>query len=275
MADDAKTPNEMALLRVLVDAHGMPAHDGTREPIMFLPFRNGLHHHALPEEIPYVDDAMVSELQAKGLIDLNYTGSNTILITPTPLGRSLVAAEDRARVDEPMADISGIVMALVDQKEASNPLAWPAVRPVLAALRDHWHAAGFSEHGIQLLPVARALPSDELAPLFGATIRSLVAAGYLEDSSLSATLSDDETGLRVRFPLEVALTERAHAILDGWAGAPASELVENLLIVLAQTAAAEEDPARKRRLEGLATAIRDLGISVTSDVIAKVITGGV
>ena len=242
---------------------------------MYLAYRGSLHHHALPDELPYVDDAMVSELHTKGFVDLDYSGSNTILITPTAHGRSVIEAEDRGRVEQPAADTTALIAAFVAQGEAANPLAWPAVRPVLVAFRDYWQASGYPEHGIQLLPIARALPNDDLAPLFGATIRSLIGAGYLDHGGLSFTLRVDEAGLNIRFPTEVSLTERAHAILNGWPGAPASELVDNLLVVLVQTAAAEQDPSRKRHLEGLVSAIRELGVSVTSEVIAKVITGGV
>ena len=72
----------------------------------------------------------------------------------------------------------------------------------------------------------------------------------------------------------MTITEKAHTVLDGWPGAAPEELVENLLTVLTVAAADETDPARKRRLERLAKTIREVGISVTSEVIAKVLTGG-
>jgi hypothetical protein len=75
-------------------------------------------------------------------------------------------------------------------------------------------------------------------------------------------------------PGEVTITEKARTVLDGWPGAAPEELVENLLAVLAVAAADEQDPARKRRLESLASTIKEIGVSVTSDVIAKVLTGG-
>jgi hypothetical protein len=72
----------------------------------------------------------------------------------------------------------------------------------------------------------------------------------------------------------VALTDKAHSILDGWPGAAPSELAENLLAVLTATAAAEPDPVRKGRLEAFVGAVRDVGVSVTSEVLSKVIMGG-
>jgi hypothetical protein len=71
------------------------------------------------------------------------------------------------------------------------------------------------------------------------------------------------------------VTEKAHAILDGWPGAAPEEVVQNLLAVIAVAAAGEPDPTRKGRLEKLGAAIGEVGVSITSEVIAKVLTGGV
>jgi len=269
MADE---PNELEALRVFVTAHATPeARTGSREPVLYLPFRAGLHHHAIPEDPPAVDDALIEEMHGKGLISIDYSG-NSWKITPTPLGRAVVEEEDRTRGGDATADVGGIVAAFAQQSEASNPLAWPAVRPVLEALRTYWQESGYPHYGVALMPVATALP-DDAAPLFAATIRALAAGGYLDRGQLGGTIVDDR-GLISAFPSEVALTDRAHAILDGWPGAAPSELVENLLAVLSRAAAEEQDPARKRRLESLAAAIKEVGVSVASEVIAKVVTGG-
>jgi hypothetical protein len=268
-------PNELELLRAFVVAHAQPdPRSGTREPIMYLPFRGRMQHHGLPAEPPEVDDAVIQEMQGHGLISIDYR-ENSWLITPTPHGRALVAAHDRSLHDEPLADRDAIVDAVELQLGASNPLAWPAVRPVLDALRSYWQQGGYPEHGIPLKPVAAALP-DEVTPVFAATMRALVDGDYLEDSFVllrgQAHLVD---GRVISFPLEVTLTEKTRAILDGWPGAAPSELVENLLAVLASAAADEQDPARKGRLEALASALKDVGVSLASEVIAKVVTGGV
>lgn len=123
------------------------------------------------------------------------------------------------------------------------------------------------------MPIANEIP-DEAAPIFAATIRSLTSGGYLARGELGGIIVTDD-GRQIAFPGEVALTEKAHAILDGWPGAAPSELVENLLAILTSAAAEESDPVRKTRLESLASAIKDVGLAVTSDVIAKVITGGI
>lgn len=75
-------------------------------------------------------------------------------------------------------------------------------------------------------------------------------------------------------PAEVAFGDRAHSVLDGWPGVSPDELVENLLAVVAATAASESDPTRKRRLEGLAETVRELRVATAGDVLARAFTGG-
>jgi hypothetical protein len=52
-------------------------------------------------------------------------------------------------------------------------------------------------------------------------------------------------------PAEVALTERAHSVLDGWPGATPFDLAENLMAVLKDELASETDPTQRGRLERL------------------------
>jgi hypothetical protein len=111
---------------------------------MYLPFRAGLSHHALGDEPPTVDDALMEEMHAKGLIDIDYRANNWN-ITPTPLGRQVVEEQERSRTDQPAGDVAVLTAAFARQSEASNPLAWPAVRPVLEALREQWKDAGYPE----------------------------------------------------------------------------------------------------------------------------------
>lgn len=128
---------------------------------------------------------------------------------------------------------------MADQASAGSKLAWPAVRPVLSALRTYWEAAGFSPHGIQLAPVLHTLP-DEHRGLFSATVRALERGRYIEAPGVLAI-----GGL----PAEVDLTDRTHEMLDGWPGAAPEDLVENLLAVLAERIEDEPDTSKKRRLK--------------------------
>jgi hypothetical protein len=239
---------------------------------MYLPFRGGLIHHALDGDSLVVDDALIEELRDNDLIGIDY-GANSWKITPTSQGRRVVEEGERSRGGEPAADVASLRAVFDAQAEAPNPLAWPAVRPVLEALRTYWQESGYPAHGISLLPIADKM-ADSAAPVFAATIRALVAGGYLERGWLGGTIVGDD-GRRSDFPGEVALTDRAHAVLDGWPGASPTELVENLLAVLVRSAAEEGDPTRRKRLETLAAAIKEVGVSVTSEVIAKVVAGGV
>jgi hypothetical protein len=268
-------PNELEVLRAFVEAHAqLDQRTGGREPIMYIRHMGGssLQHHALSECPAGVDNALLEDMHAKGLISIDYREHNWH-ITPTPLGRSVIEEDARIKSRDLVGPIEPLVEALSRQAQTDNPLAWPAVRPVLAALRSYWQSGGFSQHGIQLLAVREALPG-ELTQLFDATIRALVDGGYLAPMGVLGGSITDESGRVSDIPGEVAITEKAHTILDGWPGAAPEELVENLLAVLAVTAAEEPDPSRKRRLQQLGETIREVGVSVTSEVLAKVITGG-
>jgi hypothetical protein len=81
-----------------------------------------------------------------------------------------------------------------------------------------------------------------------------------------------DDGRVFRAPIEVTLTDKTRAILDGWPGATPNEFVENLLAVLTFAAVNEGDPERRGRLEGLLVAIKEVGVSLTSEVLAKVFT---
>lgn len=274
MTDGADAPDEIEALRAFVDAHAKPdPRTGSREAIRYMPFRGGLLHHGLGDERPVVDDALIEELRDHGLISIDYH-PNSWSLTPTTRGRRLVEEATRVNAAAALNDaaVAPIAAAVESQGRAANPIAWPAVRPVLNALRAYWQASAYPVHGVTLTPLAKALPDDAL-PLFAATIRTLVAGGYLESGELGGVLVDD-AGRRTQFPGEVTLTEKAHTVLDGWPGAAPSDLAENLLAVLLSAAAEEGDPVRRSRLEALAKAVKDVGVAVTSDVIAKVITGG-
>ncbi len=211
-------------------------------------------------------------MHTKGFITIDYL-EHSWKITPTHFGRTVVQEGDRAASRELIADIDPLVDALSLQLRTENPLAWPAVRPVLLALRDYWQAGGFPQDGVQLLAIYEALP-DEHGPLFVTTIRALQDGGYLAEAGVLGGVATDHLGRRSHLAAEVTITEKARTVIDGWPGAAPEELVENLLAVLSAAAADEPDPGRKRRLETLAEAIKEVGVSVTSEVIAKVITGG-
>ncbi len=267
-------PDPLVVLRALVEAHAQ-AHPrtGAREPILYSRAIGGssLNHHALDEPPPKVDDALLEEMQLQGMIDIDYLQHSWNLV-PTALGRRIIQEQDRISSEEPVADVTPLVTATAAQAEAGNKFAWPAVRPVLAALRRYWEEAGFSEHGVQVLPLIDALP-DEQHVLFAATLRELVAGEYLvATSTLGASLSND-LGQSFSVPTEVAVTERAHTVLDGWPGAGPEELVENLLAVLLTAAATETDPARKGRLERLIETIREVGVATAGEVLSKVLLG--
>jgi hypothetical protein len=257
-----------ALLVALIRAHAEPsAGGGAREPIYFVKFIGGtrLEHPALgPENTPAYDEAALEELRSQGLISFDDSRRGAIAITPTAEGREAVEQYERLQITEPVADLSPLLIALHAQAASENPFAWPAVRPLLHALRDYWVAGGFSSHGIQLPAVVQACPDHQVA-LFAATIRTLIEGDYLRQVG---TLGTSHTAA------EVKLTDRARAVLDGWPLVEPSDLAQNLLAVLTERVESESDPTRKRRLHQLLNTVEKLGISVTGEILAKVITGG-
>jgi hypothetical protein len=255
----------LVVLAAFVEAHATPLpRGGGREPIMYFRHFGGteLQHHALAE-VHDVDDALLEELHMQGYLDIDYREHNWNL-TPTAACRQLVEQHQRILSLDPVADPQPVLDALAAQAESDNKLAWPAVRPVLAALRAYWEAGGFSPHGVQLPALLKVVP-EEHEGLFIATVRALVGGDYL----LATTdLIANEV------PAEVAFSDRAHAVVDGWPGAAPDELVENLLAVVVAAASSEKDPTRKRRLEGLVESVRELGVATAGDLLARAFAGG-
>jgi hypothetical protein len=252
-------------MRVLVEAHAVPhPNTNSREPVLYLRYLGGadLQHHALAENVR-ADETVLEELHREGWLDIDYRDHEWHIV-PTPTGRRVIEQHDRVTKLEPLADVSSIVDAVSTQFDSENKLGWPAVRPVLLSLRGYWEAAGFSPHGIQLPAVLVALPEEHL-PLFVATVRALVSGDYLRGTTSLLTHE---------LPAEVALTDRAHVVVDGWPGAPPDELAENLLAVLENSATVETDPVRRRRLQRLAETVREVGVSTAGEVLAKVMLGG-
>jgi hypothetical protein len=268
------TADLLVTIRALVAAHDVPdPRRGGRAPIWYLRYHGDVMHHALEAgSKPHLDEALIDELHGAGLISLEYGGNdgNTWKLTPTGKARTILAEEDRMN-DEPAADVGPIVEALDRQAEAANPVAWPAVRLILDALSGYWRASGYPSTGVPLLAIARKLEPTRV-PLFGLATRELVSGGYLARGYLGGEIGDDH-GRQTSFPGEVALTEKAHTALHGWPGASPDQVVENLLAVLGEAAESESNPARKRRLEALAAAVKDVGVSVTAEVIARAVTG--
>jgi hypothetical protein len=87
--DETRPPNALDVLRAFVAAHSrLDPRTGLREPIWYLTFRGDLMHHALGANPPAVDDALIEEMQAHGLISIDYRENNWAL-TPTPYGRNV------------------------------------------------------------------------------------------------------------------------------------------------------------------------------------------
>ena len=256
---------EVSLLRALVKAHETPGSDGTREPIYVFRHSGGetLQHHALPADAPAFDETMLEDLHASGHIDIDYRERSSRL-TPTPEGRRLIKQLEAVENTEARADLTEFLEAVERQRRSPNKLAWPAVRPVLLTMRRYWEDAGFDADGVAVLPLYAAVPDDAEA-MFVATIRSLLASGYLD---LAADISFNEVPALVRF------TDRAFEVLDGWPGASNQDLAENLIAVLTERAERESDPEKKRRLERWRDTVKELGVSTASEVLAKVLTGG-
>ncbi len=257
---------DLELLRRLVKAHEqVHPRTGGREPIMYFKHAGGgsLQHHGF-DEVPSVDETALEDLHSKGLVDVDYR-EHSMHLTPSIEGRRLIDELERAHDVEPKASVELLLEAIKRQTAAENKLAWPAVRPVLAAMRRYWEEAGFPDHGVGTLPLLVAIPEGTEGP-FRATVRTLTANDYL---AAAGDLSFD--GL----PAFVTFTERAFAALDGWPGASNQDLVDNLVAVLTEHVELETVPEKKRRLERTLETIRELGVATAGDVLSKVLTGGV
>lgn len=257
--------SETDLLCALVSAYATPDAGGGRQPILFASWMGGyaIQHHTGSSWPPY-DEGTLDTLSAKGLISFSkdYRGSGSI--TPTPLGESVAAEYARLQGSKIVADVEPLLAALRSQSVAENILAWPVVRPVLAALRDYWVAGGLSPNGIETGAIIEECPED-LEDLLITTVRSLIDGSYVAAGG-KLTVNG--------IPAEIVLTTASRVVLDGWPGAAPAELVENLIAVLAERARDEADPAQRKRWQVLLDTVRELGVSVTSEVLAKVLTGG-
>src|SRR3954451_23149911 len=128
--------SEIEVLRAFVEAHAQPYPGrATREPIMYLRHLGGssLEHHALKDPPTGVDEALLEDMHAKGLVSIDFR-EDTWNITPTEFGRSVIEESDRVNNPAALADVQLLKEAAKQQAEAPNPLGWPVVRPVLAAL---------------------------------------------------------------------------------------------------------------------------------------------
>lgn len=262
-------PTATEALIVFVDAHEIPhPNTGHREPILFIQTMGGggIQHHGIPQEsTPEVDEALIEEMHSDGTISIDYNSGGSLSITPTALGRQLAKEHKRVTGSDSSGNFDGVLAAIAEQHTAAAKLAWPAVRPFLSALRDHWEAEGLSPHGISLIALFKVTP-DEHDDLALATLRALLADGYLRPTSAMAWGDPP-------MPAEVQFTDRSRQALDGWPGADPPDLVANLLAVLAEEAAAEPDDARKRRLLRVAETVRELGVDIAGNVLSQVITG--
>lgn len=258
--------DDVRLLRAFVRAHEtLDPRTNTRQPIMYLKsFQgNGFKHHAMDrDDLPVVDDALLEEMQAQGTIDIQYQ-QHSWLIVPTPAGREAIATLDRAEDSAPVASLDGVTAAIADQAESGNKFAWGVVRPVLSALKDYWEEGGYSQHGIAIMAILESLPESQ-QQLFLATIRTLMEGDYIRARS--------DLGFE-GVSAEVVLTDRAHAVLDGWPGAAPDELFENLIAVLKIEAEATDSPTEKKKYERVVETLRELGVATAGEVLAKVATG--
>jgi hypothetical protein len=120
-------PDPFEVLRIFVAAHDQPdPRTGNREPIWDLLHMGGtsLQHHALEEPRSGIDEALLEDMQADGLITIDYRQHNWN-ITPTPLGRQVVQEHERLCNQELESDPQPLIDAVAAQSNAEKP-AWVA-----------------------------------------------------------------------------------------------------------------------------------------------------
>lgn len=255
----------MTFLAAFVQAYDVPAGDRGRQPAMFLRTMGGLHfqHHGFGEEgPPPFDESVLALLRNQGLIEIEYH-QNSQSISPSARGQEVAAEWERVQAAEAVADTAGVAAAVEALAEAESPTAWVGVRPVLAALRRYWVDGGLPADGIILRPIVSGIPAES-QELFVATINMLVESEYLRSMG-ALTFAD--------MPAAVALTDRARTQLDGWPGASPEDLVENLVAVISEQARQEPNSTKRRRLQAIVEAFRELGIQTASEIVSKAIMG--
>ena len=261
------------MLRAFVQAHAQP-HPNTRdrEPLMFIQNIGGssIEHHAIDTSLEGVDEAFLEDMHGKGFISIDYR-EHSWNITPTEFGRNTVAESERVFSTDAVADVEPFQLALANQADSGNPLGRPPFAPCSRRSVDTGRRGGSPS------TASSSPPSPRLSPMI-----SCHSSQRPYGSSSEAVPADrghacgGHRGRRRPHnapPRRIAITEKAHAVLDGWPGPRPEELVENLLAAIAVAAADEPDQARKRGLERLGETIGELGVSVTSEVIAKVADG--
>ena len=253
--------NELEVLTAFVDAYAVTTDNGERRSILYVRYIGGhqLQHHG-SGEWPRFDDGTIDSLRQQGLI--TFAGKDSF--TPTALGQEVAAEYKRSNEACLVGDPAPIFTAVEEQSVAENILAWPVVLPVLAALRDYWVSGGLAQHGLAMKPLIEEV-ANEFRDLFLATVTMLVEGEYLEAAGCLSVLG---------VPGEIRLTTKARSVLDGWPGAAPSDLVQNLLAVLSERVRDEPDVEQRKRWQSLLDLVKELGVSVTSEVLAKVLTGG-
>ncbi|MBK5232645.1 MAG: hypothetical protein JJE13_06655 [Thermoleophilia bacterium] len=247
----------VGLLVAMSEAFDEPhPNTGSREPLLFLKFMGGqqLQHHAFDADDEAIDEELLESLADQGLVRLSHTAKGSTQIFVTEKGQKL-AAEARRLIEGDPA---------LETQEAID-LDWDAVvRPVLQHTYEHWKKQGAPISGVLSTRVADDASQSDLEAL--RAISLLAESGYLSQAgSLSTDLG----------PTAVTVTPRGLEIVGGWPSTTGQAAAEALIAALdREIEEAEGQPERQGKLKELREVATDVGQGVLSDVLTRVITGG-
>lgn len=253
---------ELKLLRTLVEAYEQRDDSGMREKFYVFSVSGGamIQHRTLNER---VDETLIDELQLKGLLDIDYSGSgSTKIVVPTARARELIGQLETAFPEHIQAD--ALADAVSDALASDDPLAWDHGLAVLKAVDATWRAGGYEPTGVPIAALVSELEDGQQA-VAKALMRSLLAGDYIRESSDLGAAD---------LPALATLTDRARGALGGWPSQDPQVLAQALVSALDRAAQHEADPVKKRRLMAVGETLRELGVATASEVVSKVLVSG-
>jgi len=246
------------LLIALADAFAVRDDQGAREPLFTFRAAGELQiqHPAFPaDDWRHIDDEVLEHLASQGLIRLEY-GNNTNKVFVTVDGERV--ADEARRLLQPEDDVP---------EGLEVDLDWETVaRPVLEAVYAAWRARGAPADGVIASSVARAVgDGDDNGRQTRRAVALLVQEGYLD--AAGSMVVDNA-------PAAIIVTGRGMQVVGGWPTTTAEAATYALLVALDRAIEETTEPERKTKLQRFREVALDLGQGTLTEVLARVVTGG-
>jgi hypothetical protein len=193
---------------------------------------------------PVVTRDDLDDLSAYGLIDIDYGGTGSYMVKPTPEGIRGVRTVRRER-------------ARTEIKQAVD-LSWATVRPILHAVVDVWAESGASTAGF--VPVGAfaervGRPADDLG-----LIRAIELLA--ENEWVNAHYNDEDE-------LMAQPTTRGVMATRGWPGGDPEVAAERLLSALDEVADSASDDQTRGWAARARETLMEIGTKTLAEVVSK------